>query len=379
MMTTFGVQANSGNRIMLTVIANVPDDCGTVYITGNRSELGLWNPGIYAMEGGGDLPRSARLKVAAGTRVEFKFTLGSWETEALSDDGTVPPNYVVTVGDSDMTFEVDIAGFRDGAVNTEAEPGRQQDEVLGRLIFKRAVPSGHLGRPRDVAIWTPPGYEDSDERYPVLYMHDGQNLFVPSMSFTGIDWGVDEAVVRLVEAGRIPPVIVVAPFNTGETRLREYAPEQDAACYAKFLIDELKPVIDAEYRTLPDRSHTAVMGSSMGGIVSLYLAYHHADVFGVAGCLSTTVRPPDRELYAEAWRRDSPLHTVRLWVDYDAPRPEDEKGGYRWQADEFLKQWDWPQGTNFVIKGIAGEHTEAAWRERMDEVLLFLLGPMIKE
>jgi predicted alpha/beta superfamily hydrolase len=360
----------------LTIIANVPKGSGPVYIAGARPEFGFWNPGIYAMEGGGDMPRSARLKVEAGARVEFKFTLGSWETEALSDEGKVPKNYVVMVGDTDMTFEVDIDTFRDGAKNADAQ---SQPEVLGELIFKRDVPSEHLGRPRHVAIWTPPGYEDSNERYPVLYMHDGQNLFVPSMSFTGVDWGVDESIVRLVEAGKIPPMIVVGPFNSGATRLQEYAPEQDAALYAKFLIEELKPMIDAEYRTLPDRAHTAVMGSSMGGIVSLYLAYHHHDVFGMAGCLSATVRPPDRSLYTKAWRQDSPLHKVRLWVDYDAPRPTDEKGGYRWHSDEFLKQWDWLQSKNFVIKGIAEDHTEAAWRSRLDEVMLFLFGPMMQE
>lgn len=370
-------KTENSSTITLTIIANVPNGSGTVYITGNRPECGFWNPGFYAMDG--DMPRSARLKVAEGDRVEFKFTLGSWETEALSDEGTVPKNYVVTVGDADMTFEVDIHSFHDGTKNTDGQSQPGETEVLGELIFKRDVPSEHLGRPRDVAIWTPPGYEDSNERYPVLYMHDGQNLFVPSMSFTGVDWGVDESIVRLVEAGEIPPMIVVGPFNSGATRLQEYAPEQDAALYAKFLIEELKPMIDAEYRTLPDRAHTAVMGSSMGGIVSLYLAYYHPDVFGMAGCLSTTVRPPDRLLYTKAWRRDSPLHKVRLWVDYDAPRPTDEKGGYRWQSDEFLQQWDWFQGKNFVIKGIAGEHNEAAWRARLDEVMLFLFGPMMPE
>jgi enterochelin esterase-like enzyme len=389
MMITNRVQAQNDTRsfqhqkntdtetssiMTLTIIAKVPKGTGPVYLTGNRPELGFWNPGIYAMEGAGDEPRSARLKVATGARVEFKFTLGSWETEALSDAGTVPKNYVVTVGDADMMFEVDIDTFRDGAKNADT---RAQPEVLGELILKRDVPSEYLGRPRDVAIWMPPGYEDSNERYPVLYMHDGQNLFVPSMSFTGVDWGVDESIVRLVEAGKIPPMIVVGPFNTGAARLQEYAPEQDAALYAKFLLEELKPMIDAEYRTLPDRDHTAVMGSSMGGIVSLYLAYHHPDVFGMAGCLSTTVRPPERSLYTKAWRKDSPLHKVRLWVDYDAPRPTDEKGSYRWHSDEFLKQWDWLQGENFVIKGIAGEHNEAAWRARLDEVMLFLFGPVM--
>jgi enterochelin esterase-like enzyme len=366
---------DNASMITLTIIAHVPKGSGTVYITGNRPEFGLWNPGLCAMEGEGDMPRSACLKVTAGDRIEFKFTLGSWQTEALTEEGTVPENHVVIVDDTDMTFEVDIHSFSDNAES----PGVQSAEVLGELIFKRDVPSEYLGRPRDVAIWTPPGYEASSESYPVLYMHDGQNLFMPSMSFTGIDWGVDESIVRLVEAGKIPPMIVVGPFNSGASRLKEYAPEQDAALYAKFLIEELKPMIDAEYRTRPGRDHTAVMGSSMGGIVSLYLAYHHPDVFGMAGCLSTTVRPPDRALYKKAWREDTPLHRVRLWVDYDAPRPSDEKGSYRWQSDEFLKQWDWLQGESFVIKGIAGEHNEAAWRARLDEVMLFLFGPMMHE
>ena len=141
-------QSETTSAITLTIIAHVPKESGTVYITGNRSEFGFWNPGFCAMEGDGDMPRTARLKAAAGDRIEFKFTLGSWETEALSDEGKVPENYVVTVGDSDLTFEVDIKGFSTGAKNAAV----QSAEVLGTLTVKRDIPSEYLGRPRDVAI-----------------------------------------------------------------------------------------------------------------------------------------------------------------------------------------------------------------------------------
>ena len=123
-------------------------------------------------------------------------------------------------------------------------------------------------------------------RYPVLYMHDGQNLFDPRIANTGVDWGVDEAVVRLADRGIIPPIIVVGVWSTA-ARGPEYSPWHGAPDYARFLIEELMPRVNREFRTLTGPANTAVMGSSMGGLLSYYLVTHHPDVFGACGCVST--------------------------------------------------------------------------------------------
>jgi predicted alpha/beta superfamily hydrolase len=162
---------------------------------------------------------------------------------------------------------------------------------------------------RYVDVWLPLGYvADATARYPVIYMHDGQNLFDPATSYGGIDWGIDETITRLMGAGKTGGAIVVGIWNTPQRRA-EYMPQKPfgaspllalramwafwswlrpgSDAYLRFLVGEVKPLIDSAYRTLPGRDHTFVMGSSMGGLISLYALEEYPQVFGGAGCLST--------------------------------------------------------------------------------------------
>jgi predicted alpha/beta superfamily hydrolase len=161
--------------------------------------------------------------------------------------------------------------------------------------------------PRQVEVWLPPSYEASDRRYPVLYMHDGQNVFNPETSTHKVPWGVDEALTRLVAENTAREAIVVAAWCTSQ-RVREYMPAKafdtprGAAMkteafqqfglplsdqYLQFLVTELKPFVDTTYRTLPAQPDTFIMGSSMGGLISLYALCEYPHVFGGAGCVST--------------------------------------------------------------------------------------------
>jgi predicted alpha/beta superfamily hydrolase len=148
-------------------------------------------------------------------------------------------------------------------------------------------------------VWLPAGYERSDERsdgrsdersgdrYPVLYMHDGQNLFEPETAFNkGEHWRVGETAAELIEAGRIVPPIIVGIYNTGEMRIDEYTPTTDtklgggqATTYGRMIVEELKPLVDRTYRTQTDRASTGIAGSSLGGLASLHLAFNHPAVF----------------------------------------------------------------------------------------------------
>ena len=158
---------------------------------------------------------------------------------------------------------------------------------------------------RNVDVWFPQCYEQNGTaRYPVLYMHDGQNLFDTPASYAGESWRVDQAMTRLIEKGKIRGAIVVGVWNS-PLRWREYLPQKPyespalqkhhpffleraggppiSDAYLKFLVEELKPFIDSKYRTLPDRQNTFVMGSSMGGLVSLYAISEYPQVFGGRG------------------------------------------------------------------------------------------------
>ncbi len=151
---------------------------------------------------------------------------------------------------------------------------------------------------RDLVVYLPPGYHEQPSRhFPVLYLHDGQNLFDGSTSFIpGMDWHVGQTADQSIIAGAVEPLIIVGIYNTGKARIREYTPTRvpklgggRADRYAKFLIQELKPFIEREYRTLSGSEKTGIGGSSLGGLVSLYLGLKLPNVFGKLAALSPSV------------------------------------------------------------------------------------------
>ena len=201
-----------------------------------------------------------------------------------------------------ILFVVALAACSDGEPWDEYMDDWRNSGVLGTLVYWRDVESEFLAEKRNVEIWLPPGYDDDPERrYPVIYMHDGQNLFDPRIANTGIDWGVDEAIMRGVDRGAHEAAIVVGAWSSNQ-RTREYSPWHDAPRYARFLIEEIMPRVNAEFRTRTDRDNTFVMGSSMGGLLSYYLVMNHSDVFSACGCVSTHV-PFSQGMYSKScWR-----------------------------------------------------------------------------
>ncbi|HKW29076.1 MAG TPA: alpha/beta hydrolase-fold protein [Verrucomicrobiae bacterium] len=371
----------------VTIRAQVPAGVGTVYLTGNRPELGNWNPSGLGMTGS-DRERTATLHLPPGTQLEYKFTLGSWDREGLGPSGTVMPNYRLWV-DTDTNITIVLSGFKKaGAENLEYIADWKGSGVFGRLVYWTNVPSKFLSATRNVEIWLPPGYDEKpNSRYDVLYLQDGQNLFDPRLASTGVDWGVDEAIMRCVRAGKIPPLMVVGIWNT-DRRLREYSPWDEGTNYAKFLIEELLPQVNRAFRTRTGPEHTSVMGSSMGGLISFWLCWKHPDVFGRAGGLSTAFPwtgkipmensgPPliEREIAAGA----AVPRGIRFYFDYgtgtlDATLEPEQKKVDTWLRSQGLKE-----GEDFIVRQFPGaEHNEAAWRARLDEPLIFLFGSPAK-
>lgn len=236
-----------------------------------------------------------------------------------------------------------------------------------------------LEHDRDVLVWLPPGYGESTARYPVLYMHDGQNLFEPETAFNpGEHWRVGETATGLIEAGRIQPLIVVGIYNTGESRLDEYTPTGDnklggghADDYGRMIIEELKPLIDREYRTETDADHTGIAGSSLGGLVSLHLGFTHPAVFTKVAALSPSVW----------WGRKAILKTIResrskpklkLWVDMGTAE------GKRGLDDARLLKaalvgLGFAEGADLHYAEYEGAtHSEHAWSERVGPMLEWL-------
>ncbi len=255
--------------------------------------------------------------------------------------------------------------------------------------------------PRDVAVWLPEGYQKGGS-CDVLYMHDGQMLFDATTTWNNQEWQVDEIVDSLIQSGKIRPCIVVGIYNTDD-RLTEYFPaktwqhvaEADrkdadlkkltADDYLKFIVEELKPYIDQRYQPLTSREHTFMLGSSMGGLISLYALCEYPQVFGGVACLSSHLSMghlPDG-LDGDKWAtgfRDYVSHHLPeansslIYMDHGTKDFDADYGKYQDLLDRVIesKGWDKDHYRSLVFEGHG--HNETCWAKRLDQPLLFLLG-----
>lgn len=219
--------------------------------------------------------------------VKYKFTRGSWDSVEGTENGTFRPDRVFNYDGTPTTLEHDILSWEDlGGGNTG-----EGTAAANVIIYDEDFFLPQLNRNRRVWVYLPPDYVTSGKHYPVLYMQDGQNLFDATTSFTG-EWEVDESLNELFADGD-DGIIVVGIDNGGGNRLDEYTPWSnpqygggDGAIYVNFLVETLKPHIDSVYRTRPERDFTGVMGSSLGGLISMFAIIEHQDVFSKAGVFS---------------------------------------------------------------------------------------------
>jgi predicted alpha/beta superfamily hydrolase len=251
-----------------------------------------------------------------------------------------------------------------------------------RLKLHRGFHSDILPDDRDLIVYLPPGYEAEPERsYPVLYMHDGQNLFDPATSYVkGRTWMVREHADAAIEAGEVDPLIIVGIYNTGDRRLAEYTPERDwqmgggeADAYGALLTQELMPWIVERYRVRREREHTGLGGSSLGGLVSLYLGLKYADTFGRLAVLSPSVW----------WNHKSILGFVNEVAPYLEQRPRiwldtgDHEGRMTLKDTDMLakrlRQHGWADEETLHFEKVrGGTHEELSWATRVRPMLRFL-------
>lgn len=373
----------------VTVRVRVPEDSGPVYLAGNLPQLGPWAADGRLMEGEG-VERWTMLDVPAGTALEYKVTLGSWDREGLDNAGGVPRNFELRV-DGDTTVEHVIDHWK--RPTSHYIEDWEGSGVEGTLVYWLDVPSVHLGPDRHVEIWLPPGYEAGDQDYPVIYMHDGQNLFDPRIANTGVDWGVDEAIVRGLQDGAIRPAIVVGIWS-GALRARELSPWDLGDDYAAFLVEELMPRVNAQFRTLTGPEHTFTMGSSMGGLISFHLVRNYPDVFGACGCVSTHFPfnarnhadftglevpegvDPERPFILDDIASGARLPAgTRYWFDYGTLTLDAGYEPTHLAVRDWLLAQGLAEGSDFVVRRYDGAaHNEASWRARLDDPVRFLLG-----
>ncbi len=359
----------------VSVPAATPRDA-TVYLAGSSPSVGTWKPDGVPMTRLADGRHEATVKLPRGDALEYKITLGSWPKVEKDAAGRDRKNRSLVV-DHGGPFEVavEVAAWNSGEA---ARP--RKSSATGDVRAHRDFASKILGNRRGVAVWLPPGYDaDPARRYPVVYLQDGQNVLDAATSAFGVEWCADEAADRLIRAKAIPPIILVAIDNT-PARIGEYTPVADPARkaggdgpkYARFVVEELKPFIDATYRTRPGRARTAVVGSSLGGLVAMEMALDHPEVFGLCAAVSPSIWWADDRLIADAKAKGRAARRVRFWIDMGTregvAHVDRAKTLAKALEDAGLER---DRGVHLeIIEG--GEHNEKDWAARFDRILIYL-------
>ena len=309
--------------------------------------------------------------------INYKFTNGSWESVETNSEGLNIENRSYEFVKANDTVKIKIASWTNSAAII-----RNSTATKNVFILSEDFEIPQLNRKRRVWMYLPPNYEMSNESYPAMYMHDGQNIFDEATSFSG-EWEVDETLNKLYKENDLK-LIVVGVDNGGVKRLDEYSPwmneeygggEGDA--YVDFLVNTLKPYIDDNFRTLPDKENTAIMGSSMGGLISYYAALKHPDVYGKAGVFSPSLWFSKESIdYAKTrgYLKDTNMYFLAGEREGDNVSFEEISQTVKDMntAVELLKDEGFPS-KNIISKTVPdGEHNEKFWRTEFEEAILWL-------
>jgi predicted alpha/beta superfamily hydrolase len=320
-----------------------------LFLAGNIEALGKWKPNGVALQRTIEGKFQVELEIAEGTTIEFKVTRGSWDTVEVSGKGLDIANrrsIIRREGEKDsQTIEVMVEGWKEAKAMVST--------ITGDLRKHGDFPSKFLRQSRDVYVWLPPNYDSSGIRYPVLYLQDGQNLFDQATAAFGVEWEADESATRLLVENEISPLIIVGVGNSRD-RIAEYTMSVDPRLkdggkgseYIRFLSEELKPFIDSQYRSIPERRATAIGGSSLGGLIALHACMVRPDTFG--GCIAIS---PSLH-----WNEESML--------------EELSGDSRWPAES----WAWMSMGREEGSTPEKQRDNIARAERLQGILLGQVG-----
>lgn len=347
--------------------ANTPpkDD---IFIAGNFNG---WNPGNanYKLSENQNGIHYITIQPSAGA-LEFKFTRGSWATVEGSAGGGFRPNRTYNYQGGIDTVLITIAGWEGGSGKIEAE---------GVTLLDESFYMPQLDRSRRIWIYLPPDYDTTSKHYPVIYMHDGQNLFDADFSFAG-EWKIDETLNQLFDEGDYGAV-VVGIDNGGTHRFNEYSywynsnyGGGDGELYVDFLVNTLKPHIDSSYRTLPQREYTAIAGSSMGGLISLSAALDHQDVFSKAGIFSPALWFSD-SVFVQV--REEGIQKGLRFYFVAGDNESSTMVPLMFAMRDSLINAGMPADDIIVIHHADGQHSEWYWAREFGDAYKWLFGQLV--
>ncbi|PWD98299.1 alpha/beta hydrolase-fold protein [Marinilabilia rubra] len=335
-----------------------------IYIAGSFNG---WNPGDtnYMLHKNANDKWEITLEgFSNGDVIEYKFTRGNWPSVEKGANGEEIANRTFSFGNGE-TVLVTVEMWADNP----PEPSIVSDNVM---VMADDFYMPQLNRYRRISLYLPPDYGTSNKNYPVLYMHDGQNLFDSSLAFAG-EWKVDDTLDELADQGYQVPIVV--GIDNSQYRAEEYLgfPGGDGDAYIDFIVETLKPFIDSNYRTLSDRDNTGIMGSSFGGVISLYGALKYQNVFSKAGLFSPAY-----------WAKTDVLnnyliqtgfqHDIRFYQNAGENEGQQYIGPMN-DMDNNLNTQGFQNVSSKVISG--GGHNEATWASDFEAAYLWLFNPVI--
>jgi predicted alpha/beta superfamily hydrolase len=356
-------------RIIFMVSTYKLDDSSSVFIAGNNEKMGNWNPAVVKLDKYQGNIWKIELSFPKGTKLEYKFTLGGWNKEALNDKGETPENsHLIVVKDTIVFATINHWG------STAPRRISFQGQITGEVKYHRNFQGEGL-LPRDIVVWLPPSYEiEKQKRYPVLYAHDGQNLFDPLTSSFGIDWQLDEMADSLIKLGKIKEMIIVGIYNSPQ-RMKEYYTGDTGETYLKFIVKDLKPFIDKTYRTLPDRKNTASIGSSAGGLVSFMLVWEYNEVFSKAACISPAFFIEDLDYITPVLESKKRSRNIKIYIYCGGTGLDSLLLGGAEKMLAALKEKGYKKGKDYNwFFDKTGEHNEQNWARRVWRPLEYLYG-----
>ncbi|HEY7089452.1 MAG TPA: alpha/beta hydrolase-fold protein [Tepidisphaeraceae bacterium] len=370
------------------LIVHIPADTrasDSIYLAGSLTSVGGWKADGVKLARQHDGTLTGDLDVEIGQTLEFKITRGSWDTVEKFADGGERPNRSIRIDASTKQIEATVERWASGDGGA-----RRASTVVGTLKL-HPIDSAALKQPRTIRVWLPPGYDDaSDARYPVLYMHDGQNCFDRATSAFGNEWEIDETLTKLISEKTIPPLIVIGIDNGGANRINEFTYEVDprhggghADTYVRFVLREVMPFVGKTYRVRTGTSSTFIGGSSLGGLISLEIARRNPHVFGGVIAMSPSLQWSNEALTTAIEKDPGGLSDPRIWLDMGtreglataATQPAINQHDPMIDAVNRLGAALAHHGIKHHLEIAEGaEHNERAWAARFPKAVKYLLG-----
>lgn len=351
------------------VVKNIPSNTpenAKIYLAGN---LNSWNPGDinYVLQAQEDKSYTITIPERSSA-IEFKFTRGSWPTAEGNASGSFLPNRTLSFTGSPQTIELSIASWEDNS-STAAE----NVSILSTSFY---IPQ--LNRYRKIWLYLPPDYETSGKKYPVLYLHDGQNLFDKMTSFSD-EWGIDETLNNLHSKGDYG-AIVIGIDNGGADRIKEYTPWVNTefgggqgSVYVQFIVETLKPYIDSNYRTLPEAKNTVLGGSSLGGLISIYGVCTYPNIFGKVLNFSPAYWINENDLNSYIQNQTIDLSTHKIYTVAGKNESSTITSEINLIQDKLLNK-NLPLNRSLIKIDADGTHSEAYWKREFSAAYQWLFS-----